>query len=110
MSFWLGKVFTGTLYFWIANSLYIVGTILDIFSNAILLAHFAQENLYLASAAYFWNLVKLLKKELICLLLSLEVIKRPSDLMVYSYCSYTRNGSSGTIIALISIDMHHQKE
>lgn len=49
-------------------------------------------------------------KALICLLISLRVIKRPSNLMVYSCWSYTENGPSSSIIALISLDMYHQEE
>ena len=50
------------------------------------------------------------EKELICLLISLRIIKRPSNLMWYSHWNYSRNGPSGTIIAFIPIDMYHQEE
>lgn len=50
------------------------------------------------------------EKGLICLLISLRVIKRPSNLTVNPCGSYKENGQSSASIALIPIDMYHQEE
>lgn len=79
------------------------------FSNAILLTYTLLREIFIQqvqpTSESKWRYKE---KGLICLLISLRVVKSASNLTVNSCWSYTENGPSSTIIALIPIDMHHQ--
>lgn len=81
------------------------------YSNAILLANtllreFVFQQVQMTSESEW----RYKEKVLICSLISLRVIKRPTTLMVNSCCSYTKSGHSSTVIALIPSDGYHQEE